>query len=507
MIGDNLSIANSIGVGLLTLISYKLISFYFFTLKEYPPGPLPLPLLGNILLFRKQKHLHDIIRDISKDYGNVFTLWLGPQPQVFIMDTTTVHQVLRNKALAGRPQFAFADQVKSKPGTVDIAFSDFNRAWEVNRRVSFSAVRKYAASDVLPQHVVHVTDQIVDMITKNKDNINVQSMCETTTIALLYIIAFGHKYSLEDEDIKQVIEAIMTLEDDNMVFVLGGISFIFRLFYYKKWNRLVSLNDYFRKLIKDNYEQHVATYEADTTRDIIDSLIYSKNEAEQEGEENITKYVDKWTIMNNVGDVFFAGSGTTRETLKWWFLFVALNQEMQKRIKKEIETVLPNNDDIPTQDMKEKCPFMTAFTLEVMRFKPLAPFAIPHKALEDTEVSGYRIKAGTAVMPSLFNSLYDENQWTDPGVFKPERFLENGKVISRPNACFIPFSTGSRACIGEKLALTDIFLILTRIFQRTRGMGSFQLVLKDGQTQESLVYGDISKVTSHCSAEFNLKLA
>jgi len=65
--------------------------------------------------------------------------------------------------------------------------------------------------------------------------------------------------------------------------------------------------------------------------------------------------------------------------------------------------------------------------------------------------------------------MNDPKHWSDPQQFEPERFLENGKyVTSRPNA-FIPFGTGRRVCLGEKLAIADIFLVVVRFLQSTNG--------------------------------------
>ena len=66
--------------------------------------------------------------------------------------------------------------------------------------------------------------------------------------------------------------------------------------------------------------------------------------------------------------------------------------------------------------------------------------------------------------------MHDPIVFDDPNTFKPERFLEqNGKYVSsRPNG-FIPFSLGKRACLGKRLALTDLFFIVVNLLQKTSG--------------------------------------
>jgi len=57
-----------------------------------------------------------------------------------------------------------------------------------------------------------------------------------------------------------------------------------------------------------------------------------------------------------------AGSETTIQTFKWWYLFFSLYLEMQYKIRKEVDRILPNEDDMITLDMRDLCPYMTAFT-------------------------------------------------------------------------------------------------------------------------------------------------
>jgi len=184
-----------------------------------------------------------------------------------------------------------------------------------------------------------------------------------------------------------------------------------------------------------------------------------------------------------------------------------LEPEMQHKIREEINQVLPHEHDIPDLDMRDKCPFTSAFIFEVLRFRPLLPFSLPHKAVEETDILGYKIPAGTTILPSLIDNLEEEEAWPEPNKFIPERFLdeETGKSSRRPNPHFVPFSTGRRSCIGEKLAQANLFLILSRLIQKTKGF-SFQVDMKPGDTRETLLYGDICKTDFVGPVSYKLRL-
>ena len=77
-----------------------------------------------------------------------------------------------------------------------------------------------------------------------------------------------------------------------------------------------------------------------------------------------------------------------------------------------------------------------------------------------------------------FAIMHDPEVFDDPDSFKPERFLQsNGNYISARHHGFIPFGMGRRTCPGEKLALADLFLIITNLLQLT---SEYEFVLPDG---------------------------
>ena len=80
--------------------------------------------------------------------------------------------------------------------------------------------------------------------------------------------------------------------------------------------------------------------------------------------------------------------------------------------------------------------------------------------------------------------MHDPKVFPDPDTFKPERFLEaNGKYLSQRPMGFVPFGMGRRVCLGEKLALADMFLIIVNLLQQTSG---YEIALPDGPETANL---------------------
>ena len=59
------------------VLLWMLITYveHLITLRKYPPGPFPLPLIGNLLLLSKDPHLDFI--ELGKKYGDIFSISFG----------------------------------------------------------------------------------------------------------------------------------------------------------------------------------------------------------------------------------------------------------------------------------------------------------------------------------------------------------------------------------------------------------------------------------------------
>ncbi|KAJ1087440.1 hypothetical protein NDU88_000611 [Pleurodeles waltl] len=96
-----------LNVILLTLVA-ALIIVWLLKLrcigKHLPPGPHPLPLIGN--LWELNFQLHDVtLTRLAKTYGNIFTLWLGKTPMVVLHGFKSVKEALisHSEEMSGRP--------------------------------------------------------------------------------------------------------------------------------------------------------------------------------------------------------------------------------------------------------------------------------------------------------------------------------------------------------------------------------------------------------------------
>ncbi|KAK7803477.1 hypothetical protein U0070_017760 [Myodes glareolus] len=107
---------------------------------KLPPGPTPLPLIGNILQI-DVKDVSKSLSKFSKVYGPVFTLYFGTKPSVVLHGYEAVKEALVNlgEEFSGRGSFPISERVNRGLG---ILFSNGTK-WKEIRRFSIMTLRNF----------------------------------------------------------------------------------------------------------------------------------------------------------------------------------------------------------------------------------------------------------------------------------------------------------------------------------------------------------------------------
>ena len=162
--------------------------------------------------------------------------------------------------------------------------------------------------------------------------------------------------------------------------------------------------------------------------------------------------------------LFLAGHETTANALSWTWWLLAQNPEAENKLHAELDTLLAGR--APTLDDVPKLKYSEQVLTESLRLYPPA-WGTARIAMEDHEIGRYHIPKGAGVSLTQWTMHRDPRWFTDPEVFRPERW-EDGLAKRLPRFAYFPFGGGPRQFIGNTFALMEATLVLATIAQKFR---------------------------------------
>lgn len=165
--------------------------------------------------------------------------------------------------------------------------------------------------------------------------------------------------------------------------------------------------------------------------------------------------------------VFFTGGFETSSTTLALSLFeLALNPEIQNKLRKEIMDALDQNDNKVTYEMVTNLSYLHMVVSETLRKYPVFPF-IERITGEDYKVPGHDLvlEKGTPVYISSMGLQYESQYFPEPNKYDPERFNDENRKNLKPYT-YLPFGEGPHMCIGLRLGLLESKYGLIQILRK-----------------------------------------
>jgi cytochrome P450 len=107
--------------------------------------------------------------------------------------------------------------------------------------------------------------------------------------------------------------------------------------------------------------------------------------------------------------------------------------------------------------------YLDAVVKEALRIRPVIPGVGRVVRGEPFRLNGYVIPPGVEINPSIRMIHRRADLYPDPAAFKPERFLSDD---APDTYTWLPFGGGTRRCLGASFALTEMRIVLGRVFER-----------------------------------------
>ncbi|KAM5349732.1 hypothetical protein ACJ41O_006237 [Fusarium nematophilum] len=453
-----------IALALLGVFLYFLYSRWK-TGRGLPPGPKPLPIVGNI-------------RDLPTPGTPEYQHWIkfkdiyGPISSVTVLGTTlvilhssqAVHELFGKKSTktSNRPNLYFADEMCGF-GALTSNLS-YNSTHRLHRKLMHQEMGTKKLSEKF--WTIQDVESRRLLLRIMDDPANLISHIKTEASAIILRITYG--YIIEPHKIDPLVRLIeQTMDNFSQALVpltwpvdilpflkylpngLPGVAYQKTA---QKWREIT------RMTIEIPYTFVLRQVASGTCRpSYVASLVGQHSKSDQEGWKPTKD--DEDAIKNSAAIIYGGGADTTVSTISSFVLAMMLFSEAQERAQEEIDNVVGVHR-LPGFDDRERLPFVNALIKETLRWLPVVPIGTTHVTEEEITYSGYRIPKGAYLLPSIWWFLHDPQTHPNPSAFDPERFLE---PRSEPDPANHVFGYGRRICPGRHLADDSLFLTLSRM--------------------------------------------
>ncbi|GFY46277.1 cytochrome P450 2J6 [Trichonephila inaurata madagascariensis] len=442
-----------------------LCSYWWYSKRRYklPPGPWGVPFIG-YFPFLGDEPFKTLLK-LTEKYGSVYSINFNGSYTIILNDFESVREAFNNPAVSDRPPNLFDFHPDG------LGFTGYSGPeWMEQRRYTLKVLRDIEREKIPWES--NLEAEVEDLIrfleekggqpTDMRDPISVSVSSNITSIILGKRLPKGDpRRTIVDNGVKAVMRTFSQLT--LVTFFPRFMQFVARLglsSFAEEFQKMLSFN----KLIRTEIKCRKEIPSAEQNEEIfIDGYLQEMQKLEEKG---VKTYFNEKNLVSTAQTLVIGGSDPTRAILEWLFLAMSYYPEIQKKIHKEIDDVMGKDGRLNwTQRMQ--VPYTYASTLEVLRWKTIAPLGAPHRVSEDTTIGGYHIPKGTDVMSNIYALHNDSKYWEDPEIFKPERFLhKDGSTIMRRLDSYAPFSIGRRICPGEMITMMEIFHYFTAVLQK-----------------------------------------
>ncbi|XP_068215979.1 cytochrome P450 4c3-like isoform X3 [Palaemon carinicauda] len=443
---------------------------------EKIPGPPAWPIIGNALDINVEpREMFQRINGLVHVWGWVLPLvraWLGPRPMVMLCgasraevilssqkhidksrDYNFLHPWLGTGLLTSTGQKWHSRRKLLTPGFHFKILEDFVEIFNNQSEIMLKKLEKKADGkpfDIFPFVTLCTLDIICE--TAMGRSINAQGNSDSEYVRAVYRIGA----------LIQQRQARPWLQPD-ILYKLSG--------YAKEFNACLKvLHDLSYSCIRErragHHERKAKKLEDKKEDDILgkkqrlaflDLLLDASESDPTITDEDIREEVD--TFM-------FEGHDTTAAAINWSLYLLGCYPDIQARVHEEIDAVFGNDNRPVTMNDLRALKYTENCIKEALRLFPSVPF-IGRELREEAVIDNYRIPVGTTVLIITFRLHRDPEQFPNPEVFDPDRFLPEN-ILNRHPYAYVPFSAGPRNCIGQKFALMEEKIVLSSILRKFR---------------------------------------
>ncbi|XKL62380.1 hypothetical protein PGB90_002213 [Kerria lacca] len=440
--------------------------FFILFLKFYKktvcslPGPKTYPILGNALEFLREEPLK-VLHRWERVYGNIYRVYLGKDLYVIMTNPEDIEVILSSyKHTLKAVSYKF---ISSWLGNGLI--TSYGDIWYKHRKFltpTFHFKILESSIEIIHKNVEVLVKQL--QVKDGKCDFNMLEYIEKNSLDIICEVAMDVKINAQtsnDAGYLEAVKNVTNISTERIFKIWFQVDILFRLFgKYKLFHKSLEIMEKISKNViaskRRRIEENIIT-DCDNINNeskkklpvpFLDSILKESNFTDDE-------------IHSEVMSFLFAGHDTTTSAICFCLYQLANYPDVQNKVYEEITELIPN-DRMPSIQELNSLKYTDNVIKETLRLYPPVPM-IGRTLLEEVKLpSGHTLPANTNLNIFIFGLHHNPNIFTRPEEFIPERFDNENK---RHPFSYISFSAGPRNCIGQRLAMLEIKIVIVALLK------------------------------------------
>ncbi|XP_003704281.2 putative cytochrome P450 6a14 [Megachile rotundata] len=455
-----LEIILGLAAACLALYYYFIWNFNFWKSRGIP-GPKPIPMFGNVLApMIGTVSLAQFLTDLYMKYRNepMIGIFARRTPILIVQDPDIIKDVLI-KDFSKFANRGFMKHEIAEPLSQHLFSLEAERWRPLRTQLSpvFTSGKLKGTFTLILDCATHLEKYLNTLVEKGEP-IEIRELAAQYTTDVIGSCAFGidmNSLSEKESKFREVGRHIFATNLTALVKfrIKECLPLLYDLFGY------VMTMDKAMTFIKDVTIDTIEYRKKNNIvrPDFMNTLMELRNHPERVSDIQLTD-----TILAAQAYVFFAaGFETSSTTIANTLYELALNQDIQDKLREEIREFDAKNNGEWKYEAVKQMTYLDKVFRETLRKYPPLPF-LSREATENYTFENPKltVRKHDKVWIPLFSIHRDPAIYPNPEKFDPERFSEEA-VKSRHPMHYIPFGDGPRNCIGARFAVyqTKIGLI------------------------------------------------
>ncbi|KAF5005058.1 hypothetical protein FDECE_8474 [Fusarium decemcellulare] len=436
-----------------------------------PPGPKPVPLIGNIHQLPKSlQWLH--LYHWSQEYGPIMHLSMGGQPLIILSTHEAAHGLLsrRSGQYSHRPRMVMAGELVTK--NMHMLLRPYDERYKLHQRMQAPLLALRSAATYRPLQEIEAKQLLWDVFTESEEvgesGINFHHHHERAMASFIYCMNYGYRLKTGYE------KELMDAKKVQAKFARTGQVGAYIVDSFPSLNYLPKFLAPWKKEAEQLYELERQLHVGNLKKGLDNrGWNFSKcMEASPEAKDMPTE-----ELAFDLGILADAALETSTMALDWFIVaWITCGTGWVGKAEALLDEVV-GRDRLPTFEDRPKLAYIDAIANETLRWRPVVVGGVPHFTKREDTYMGYYIPANSIVLGNTFAITRDESVFGENvDAFVPERWLTDDAEDKEPSIDACGFNTtalkdlphsgfgfGRRACTGRIIARNQLFIQIARL--------------------------------------------